>query len=371
MTSPNPTELPEHVRSLVPFGEYQWPRSEAKQTIGHLFEKFKTSFGITKNNIGINTDELKRQSNEALETALHDALESVLLNALDTTYLKWAVSGGRGPDRRLFIHPPMRNDILSKWAKQHNLPIVSDVKHLQKTPNAACVVVPSIEVFFGRHIDQLGPLSEFFEALVAHEGRVLVGCNSWARRFLEQFDEKQLLFSQEDTFPAFDAEALATILERGIGDSATVNSVETGDPIFKRESNGTLDDPFLNDLAEASLGHPWVAIEMFLRGIAEADEKDNETPDSQLWVQLPAACSLPSPANDVHLFALHTLLIHGPRSIEEFDQLLPNPPTPGVWLSLQQNGFVDVENGRVTCTVRNYPDIRSELGAAGFNLDRL
>ena len=98
-----------------------------------------------------------------------------------------------------------------------------------------------------------------------------------------------------ETFPAFDADALAIVLESAIGANATVKSIATGEPILNRDEDGNLVDPFLKTLAEESLGHPWVAIEMFLLGIAEAKESGKEPPESQLWVKLPAACSLPTP----------------------------------------------------------------------------
>ncbi len=371
MTSSHPIELPEHIRSLIPIGDYQWPRSEAEQTIGHLFAKLKTGFGATRNTAAIDTGELKKRSDDALQSALKDALQEVLLDALSSTYLEWATSGTTGQTRRLLIHPPMGTDILSEWAKRHDFPILSELKQLGEKSDLPCFVVPSLEVFFGRHIEQLTPLFDFFDALATYEGRVLVGCNSWARRFLAQFDAMQLMLGEGETFPAFDADALAIIFEKALGNNAVVKSVATGDAILKRDGDDTLVDPFLAKLAEASLGHPWVAVEMFLRGIAEAADTDKETAESQLWVQLPAACSLPATANDAHLFALHTLLIHGPRKVEELNQLLPDPPVNGVWVALQRNGFVDLNDGRVTCAIRSYPDIRSELGAAGFNLDQL
>lgn len=371
MTSSNLIEIPEHIRSLIPVGDYEWPRSEAEQTIGHLLEKFKIGFGTAKNAAAVDTNELKRRSNEMLERALRAVLETVLLDALSATYLGWATKGTVGRTKRLLVHPPMGTDILSDWAKRHDFPVLSELKQLRKKSNLACLVVPNIEVFFGRHVDQLTPLIDFLEALAAYQGRVLVGCGSWARRFLSQFDEMQFMLGEGETFPAFDADALAGIFESAFDGNAVVKSVATGAPILKRDDDGDLVDPFLKKLSEASLGHPWVAVEMFLQGIAEAADESEETSESQLWVQLPASCSLPAPASDAHLFALHALLIHGPRKIEEFDQLMPSPTVKGVWPALQQNGFVEIHDGRVSCAIRTYPDIRSELGAAGFNLDKL
>lgn len=371
MTLSNSPQLPDHIRSLIPLGTYEWPRSEVEQTIGHLFEKLKSGLGAKKNDTVIDPDKLENKSDEALRATLQDALQTVLLEALDATYLDWFRSSENTRTRQVLVHPPMDADILSAWGERHGIPVLSDLNQLREHPPETCFILPKMEMFFGRRVEDLNPLFGLFEELAAHEGHVLLGCNSWGRVFLEQFDEKQLLLGTEDTFPPFDADALAHVLERALGPDAEVKSVSSGDFILKRDDDGQLVDSFLKKLAEESLGHPWVAVEMFLQGMAEAADTDETTSGSQLWVKLPAACSLPTPTNDAHLFALHTLLIHGSRQVDELSQLLPNPSLTGVWLSLQRNGFVNVNHGHVSCAIRSYPDIRSELGAAGFNLDRL
>ncbi len=371
MTSSNSPRLPENIRSLIPFGTYEWPRSEAEQTIGHLFEKLKSGLGATTNDTAIDPDKLENKSDEAMRAALQEALQTVLLEALDATYLDWIRSSDNTRTRRVLVHPPMDGDTLSAWGERHDIPVLSDINQLRDHPPETCFILPRLEVFFGRRVEDLNPLFNLFETLAKHEGHILLGCNSWARAFLERFDEKQFLLGNEDTFPPFDADALAHVLERALGPDADVKSVASGDYILKCDDDGKLADPFLKKLTEKSLGHPWVAIEVFLRGMAEAADTDEKTSESQLWVKLPAACSLPAPANDAHLFALHTLLIHGSRQADELSQLLPNPSLTGIWLSLQGNGFVDLNDGQVSCAIRSYPDIRSELGAAGFNLDRL
>ena len=64
-------------------------------------------------------------------------------------------------------------------------------------------------------------------------------------------------------------------------------------------------------------------------------------------------------------------MIHGSRLIEDLDQLLPRRAPNGLWLELERTGFVEIKDGCVHCAIYSYPDIRSELGAAGFNLDEL
>jgi len=72
------------------------------------------------------------------------------------------------------------------------------------------------------------------------------------------------------------------------------------------------------------------------------------------------------------LFALHALLIHGPRPLSALSAGLPRPAAhSGIWAQLERAGFITIEDGTARCTLHTYPDIRRELGAAGFNLDEL
>jgi hypothetical protein len=127
----------------------------------------------------------------------------------------------------------------------------------------------------------------------------------------------------------------------------------------------------LQDLAGCSLGHPNVALEMFFRGIAEIDDEEPNTPAEKIWVGLPKPCSLPAFGAEPLLFALQALMIHGSRPINELNAMLPHRVPNGTWTELVRAGFVEIEDGTARCAIRSYPDIRSELGAAGFNLDKL
>lgn len=110
---------------------------------------------------------------------------------------------------------------------------------------------------------------------------------------------------------------------------------------------------------------------MFLTGIAKVKETEKTDAGNAMWVNLPTACSLPTSGADALLFALHALLIHGTRPIDDLNKLLPHRAPNGLWAELDRTGFVEIHDDTVRCTIRNYPDARSELGAAGFNLDEL
>lgn len=371
MRSIRETKAAGAINELIAFGDYEWPRSEAQQTIGHLLEKLKLGFNSGATQSAIESNDLRTVSNDAFERAARDALSASLKVSLDLQYRDWASSNNDQRSQRLLVHPPMELDILATWAADLGLPIVEEVSQFDVLSDARCVVIPKLEQFFARRHDRLDRLIELSAKLSNFKGRVLVGCNSWAVQFLRQFDDALLMLGLGDTFPPFDADALAAILEQAAEDKSTFVSVASGEPVFERDENGELCDPFLQKLAERSLGHPWVAIEMFFQGIAEAKDEDKDTSDKRAWVQLPTACTLPNSNKDVLLFALHSLLIHGTRRIAEFDDLLPQRLPNGVWPTLERAGYVDLKDGFVSCAIRSYPDIRSELSAAGFNLDKL
>ncbi len=356
---------------LVRLGTFKWPRSDTRQTLGQLYEKILRNLRRGGDQNAIGQDELELLSDNAVEQGVKDFLTRTLKKLLDEQYLEWAQSSSSVPSRRMFVHPPMEGALLLDWARERELPIVDQTQGLSGISDAPCVILPRLDSFFRRDIEKLRELADVLDALRSFKGKVLCGCNSWALRFLRQFDDVILSLGDADTIPAFDKNALAAIFETASDGQNVFTSVASGKPILKRNSDGELCDPFLEKLAGRSLGHPWVAVAMFFQGIAETRDKEEDRSDNCVWVSLPNSCSIPEPAADVLQFALHALLIHGTRDIKELNDLLPYRTPHGTWQELERAGFVTIEDGSVYCNMVNYPDIRSELGAAGFNLDEL
>lgn len=203
--------------ALIKLGTYGWPRSEARQTLGHIFEKIKIGIvsDVTQN--AVDLQKLKAVSNEALGSKIRDRLTATLCTLLDHTYLEWAKADGDASKRRAFVTPPMDEDALTIWAEKRDFPVLSPKINLTEFADATCVVVPRLERYFGRDYDQLSALFDLFRDMEKFDGRILVGCNSWAWRLLKQFDDALLMFGEADTLPPFDANALAAIFEAGLG----------------------------------------------------------------------------------------------------------------------------------------------------------
>lgn len=361
-------------KSLIDLGTFEWPRSETRQTLGHLFAKAKGVVSARFTSDAVDEQDLTPVADTALKTRATEVLAGCLGDLLDRAHLDWVKKPDGVQMRRALITPPSSGNILDDWAQRHGFDILQPDGDLEDLPKEACVIIPRLEAFYGRDYNQLARLFELFTKLTEREANVLVGCNSWGWMFLKQFDDAHLLFEDVKTIPAFNAAALAAILEHvvtGAEDGKTFTSVKSGNPIFARDSDGDLEDPYLQALAGRSLGHPWVAIEMFFHGIAEIDHDADEPSAEKIWVDLPKPCSLPAFGAEPMLFALHALMIHGARPIDDLNALLPHRVPNGTWTELERAGFIDTKDGTARCIPRSYPDIRSELGAAGFNLDEL
>ncbi len=342
--------------------------------MGHLFEKVKTGLARDVTKDAVDAKDLKSFANEPFADALRVELALALQGQLDRAYLGWTTATESTVCQRAFIHPPMTDNPLTNWSARHGLPILNAGETLSDLKNEPCVVVPDLESYFSRNHTQLTDLFDFFYDLSKFSGKVIVGCNSWAWQFLKQFDDAHLLFDDIKTMPAFDAEALASLLMTAQGttdQSKNIIAVASGNPILARDGDDTLKDPYLDNLAGLSLGLPWVALEIFLDGIAQNKEEVSDQHDNCIWAALPTACSLASGDPDSLLFALHALMIHGARPVDELTKLLPHRAPNGLWSELERKGFVEIRDGKVQCALQSYPSIRSELGAAGFNLDTL
>jgi hypothetical protein len=371
--------LPEE---LITLGSFEWPRGETRQTLGHLIEKVKTGFsGVTGSN-PIAEQDLNSVSQDALQSCASDMLGAHLGELLERSYLDWLTASDAPARCRAFIMPPTNQTLLHDWATRHDFHIFAPKDNVDDLPPNGPVILPNLEQFLTRDHRRVRDMSDLLDHLASRGGNTLIGCNSWAWLYLKQFDNPHLLFEDVKTIPAFNADGLAAILQRALtkeGTAKTLTSIESGDAILTRDSDGALKDPFLQNLAGRSLGHPCVALEMFFRRIAEIDTGDDDEEDAKkdgdhadkIWAGLPKPRSLPSGSGQSPLFALHALLIHGPRPVSALNAQLPCRHANGTWAQLKRAGFIDIENGTARVTRHSYPDIRSELGAAGFNLDKL
>ena len=347
--------LPEE---LITLGSFEWPRGETRQTLGHLIEKVKTGFsGVTGSN-PIAEQDLNSVSQDALQSCASDMLGAHLGELLERSYLDWLTASDAPARCRAFIMPPTNQTLLHDWATRHDFHIFAPKDNVDDLPPNGPVILPNLEQFLTRDHRKVRDMSDLLEHLASRGGNTLIGCNSWAWLYLKQFDNPHLLFEDVKTIPAFNADGLAAILQRAVakeGTSRTLTSIESGDAILARDDNndgdadGALKDPFLQNLAGRSLGHPCVALEMFFRGIAEIDRDEDaeEDPDhaDKIWAGLPKPCALPDGGAQAPLFALHALLIHGPRPLSALSARLPRPAAHnGIWAQLERAGFITIED---------------------------
>ena len=361
-------------KELIALGRFEWPRGEARQTLGHLFEKAKNGIGPVTD-AGLNAEQdLDSVSQHALKARASEVLGAHLGDLLQRSYLDWLNTPDTPASCRAFIMPPTNDTLLRDWATRHGFYVFGPQDDLEDMPPDDPVILPNLEQFLIRDYRRAQGMSDLLDHLASRGGPTLVGCTSWAWLYLKQLDTAHLMFDDVKTIPAFNADGLAALLERALteeGSPKTLASLESRDAILPRDSDGCLKDPFLQKLAGRSLGHPCVALDMFFRGIAKIDTDAEDLNADEIWAGLPKPRALPSGGGQSPLFALHALLIHGPRPTSALGAVLPHPAPTGLWAQLDRAGFIEIKDGTARCALHTYPDIRRELGAAGFNLDKL
>lgn len=284
--------------------------------MGHLLENFKLCLRASKDKNVVEADRLEKLSDKAPEKDVRALLTQKLSSLLDREYLDWAIAASPGPLQRLFVHPPMNDDLLSAWAADHDIPVLKVADGLDALAGVPCIVVPKLEDFFSRHETRTIRLFDLLSCLTSFDGKVLFGCNSWALHFLDQFEDVRLSFGQVDTIPAFDQEALAATIETASENPSAFTALSSGERILKWNDDGDLCDPIFKALADRNLGHPWIATELFFRGNTEIQGDGDDDADNRIWVDMPRSCSLPESAPDTLKFALHALMNQGRRRLK-------------------------------------------------------
>jgi hypothetical protein len=291
------------------------------------------------------------------------------------------------------IEPPSPEEILEggrDWLRQ-----VVDIK-------GSPLVIPTLESCYLRHYNGLTLLRKLFDWLLSGNHRCLIGCGSWAWKYLDHalrfgpifpepfifrpFNEKHLqhwfkqlskssdapdfLFRRTDDgryilFPGDEENA------RGTGKSRqSEESVEAGE--------------FLKDLSVYAQGIPGVALALWRKSLRmasdEAEEKDRNTAENDhrriVWVKPWSRLDLPSMSIErsrSRIFVLHTLLLHDHLPPDLLRELL-SISTMDILETLHQlreEGFLepDLEEAVWRIAPQGYPAIRHELSRSGYLVD--
>jgi hypothetical protein len=316
-----------------------------------------------------------------------------LLQALDEQFGEWSRDAGAHPRLRTIVVPPCdTTGTLSIWAQTRGHALLSEPDRAGlinrvnqgKLPDLSgdgLLVIPRLEHWFLRQRNGMHAVRSLLSQLACTDRRCMVGCDSWAWRFVVKAAGADLAMPRPQTFEPFDARRLRdwfTLLAQGSdGVTTTFRLADNGDDVLACDDNGEPRNAHFRQLAARSGGIPWVAWHLW-RASLKVSFGEKPLPDRAagatagdartVWVVSIDDVELPPSNEDRALLVLQALLIHGELTPDEIDAVLPTTGEPDMLAALVTSGHLQREYGsnrhRVKPTA--YPGVRKALKAAGF-----
>jgi len=372
-------------------GEYEWPNTPVDRGIKRLSGSLKKRFFASDDEEGMDLSRLEPAESALLDDIVAPPANEPLMAELEATLAHWLSESDAVPNVQLIVLPPCDEENLVRgWARARGLRVIEapgrDACGLPDElirRDGAVAVIPRLESWFLREDTSLGNVRELIRRIDDSGQRFLVGCNSWAWQFLVKTCGIDALFPEPLTFAAFDGPRLHRWLERlsrgRNGRELTFRSARDGRDAFAEElERGADQASTMSELAERSLGIPWVAWNLWRaslrtsadpdgRGRIDLDGDDAET----LWVTELRDFALPDRKNQDALLILHTLLVHGGLTEEEIFRTVPVDRYTNALGALIGAGMVQRSGGVHECFPAAYPAVRDGLNVAGFPMDVL
>jgi hypothetical protein len=228
------------------------------------------------------------------------------------------------------------------------------------------VVLPRLERTFVRTPAGLDRLRRLLDALLARRAPTLVGCGSWAWRYLAGAVDVELGFPCRLALAPLDARDL----RRWIG---LTPGLSARDEARTWRLDGPGEPPaFFRHLAAESRGSPGVAAALWAEAVRRGPGPDADgTVVAPAWgrLRLPEPPAEPAPEG---LMCLQLLLLHRGLDAGTLADLLPFPPL-AVRLRLERLaalGLVEGDGGEGwRATLAGYPAARRALAHAGLWVD--
>lgn len=221
--------------------------------------------------------------------------------------------------------------------------------------------LPNLDQCFLRCIDGWSGIERLREVMLEHRNRFwLVGCNSWAWRFLDHVGQISSYFPEARTLPALNGADLREWLAPVTNDLG-LNQTDASPPDHHESSdegaNDTEPDQWIQ-LSELSCGSYRIASELWLGGLrVDPDDESGRVRQSR-----PALPDLPS-LTDEDRYLLHSLLIHGTmsRSHLAFGLGLPSHRLEPRIHWLLAEGVLQDSAGELSVMPGHYPCLVKEL----------
>lgn len=377
------------IRLFQPASDYHAPALPTADAIQSSINRVRQLFKKSDNPPYIADDRLQRTTADTLNTVAAPPEGGRLLEELQLSLTDWLTDPSPASLRKLIVLPPCEQDgIIQAWANTNNHCVLAPPDRtrllsansdaLPSLEGDGLLVIPQLERWFLRHRNGLTLIRALLAQLDTLNRKCLIGCNSWAWRFLGKAVGADLALPNALTFQAYDAERLrGWFKELAAADSehqVTLRLPENGKDVLSADEES--DHGYFVKLAARSRGIPWVAWQLWRRSLRagiEADSDDDaatraslDADEQTLWVAALEDYSLPASAGEGALFVLQALLIHGEMSLTELRAVLPLVGESNVLATLIGAGFVTRRENSITCLAAAYPAIRANLETAGF-----
>ncbi len=372
---------------FIPIGQYQIPAMPTQQAFQRWLERLRHLVYPQEASPFVADDALHATSAALLDRIVAPPPIAYLHDELNLTLKDWLREASPDCWVKLIVLPPGDEiDCLSGWAKARGLSIIDAPDREAITADAVpdltgldirggALVIPNLERWFLRREGGLAAITVLLDRIDGLRQHCVVGCNSWAWRYLSRAVGADHILPDGLSFVPYDAGRLRCWL-------GSLARAQTGPmPEFRLADSGTvLLGPDMTDqqgsqtdwfsrLAAKSLGIPWVAWHLWRRSLRGREPAAGN--HDALWVVEPDDRVLPGGPDQSALLILHALLIHGPLRLDTLYSVLPGMTEPHALALLRRAGFIESSDGLLRCRAAAYPAIRKSLAAAGFPMDRL
>ena len=288
------------------------------------------------------------------------------------------------------------------------------------TSSTDVLAVPRLERWFVRHRRGLELVRALLGEIAETERRCLIAVNSWGWSFVAKAARADLLLPAPVTTNPFDATRLRDWLVELAEDDGTANvtvrSMDEDEDVLEADAEGAPTSEFLAELVSRAHGIPWVAWQLWRRGLRtlpvddeeearakaelereiEASDGDGEAPDHAvaddprtegerlersegareeardddhtLWIVHEEPMLLPAGHEHDACLVLQSILIHAFLSSEELERTVPIVGQSGIVRALERAGFLERTERGFRCRPAAYPSIRGALDRAGYPL---
>ena len=380
---------------LIALRDYSAPTMPTEHAFRGAWARVKQRISGADADLLLQHSGLERASLAAIDDLADSPDCHPLLQALDQELGAWSRDAGTQPRLRLIVMPPCdAAGTLEVWARTRGHALLRQPERIDLMGQAAqgdwsdsasegLLVIPRLEQWFLRQRNGLHALRSMLSRLANTERRCVVGCDSWAWRFIVKSAGADLSLPHPQTFEPFDARRLrdwfAALARDSDGITTTFRLAGNGDDVLacSDDGDGEPSNAFLRQLAARSGGIPWVAWQLWRAGLkvntgqeplSERAAKATFGDARTVWVVDADDIELPRSNEDRSLLVLQALLIHGALTPAEIDAVLPATGEPDMLAALVASGHLrrERESSRYGVKPTAYPAVRRALLTAGF-----